>query len=68
MELLLNILPIVFIVLAIVFIAFIIIALFALMRLSSKLSREEEKFWEKHSYNEQKEEREQFAKTLDKIE
>lgn len=42
MELLLNILPIVFIVLAIIFIAFIIIALFSIMRLSSKLSREEE--------------------------
>lgn len=63
-----NIIGIVLIVLAIIFIVFILIAIFSLMKVSSQLSREEERLWRKYSYDEQKEEREQFAETLDKIE
>lgn len=53
-----NIIGIVLIVLAITFIVFILIAIFSLMKISSQLSREEERLWRKYSYDEQKEERE----------
>lgn len=58
MNTFLSFIGIVLIALAIIFIIFILIAIFSLMKVSSQLSREEERLWRKYSYEEQKEERE----------